>query len=113
MKVKQIQIKHPSLGEIVVNSGIEKDIAEQIGDICSDYSNEPLYYCANISKNEDETFSLKNLHVIRPEGIHIGWMKNSKGEKNFITVVTNKKAADDITVYPSAVLSVIYEEQKD
>lgn len=108
MKVNQIHIKHPILGEIIVNGSIEKKISEQIGDISEDYSKYPEYYYSEITKNEDGTFFLQKFGIIKPEGLNVGWMDNSKGQKNFITVVTNRKAGDDIMIYPSAVMSVVY-----
>jgi len=107
MKVNQIHIKHPILGEIIVNGAIDKEISEKIGDILEDYSKYPEYYYADITKNEDGTFYLQKFCVIKPESINVGWMDNSKGQKNFITVVTNRNISDDIMIYPSAILSVI------
>jgi len=108
MEVKQIHIKHPALGEIIVNGLIEKEINEQIGDISDDFSKYPQYYHAKISKNEDGTFYIQNFGVIKPEGINVGFMDNSKGSKTFVTIITNRKAGDDIMIYPSAIMSVTY-----
>lgn len=108
MKVSQIHIKHPVLGEIVVNGTIKKKINEQIGDVTEDFSREPNYYYADITKNDDGTFFLERFGIIKPVSYNIGWMDNSKGIKNFIQVISNVKAGDDIMIYPSAVLSVTY-----
>lgn len=108
MKINHIYIKHPNLGEIIIHGEISKEIEEQIGDVTNDYSKTPIYYHAQITKNENETFNIKDFRVIKPEGLNIGTMNNSKGNKTFITVITNKKAGNEITIYPSAVLSVEY-----
>lgn len=108
MKVKQIQINHPQLGQIVVNSSIEKEINELIGTVTDDYSKYPKYYHADIYKNEDGTFKIENLNIITPESINVGMMKTQGGCKSFVTLITNKKASADIVVYPSGVISVLY-----
>jgi hypothetical protein len=108
MKVKQISIKHTELGEIQIYSEIPNHIQQQIGDVVRDYSKGILFYHAEIEKNDDGTFKIMNLSVVRNECIIIGYMNNDKGVKNFITVVTNKKISDDFVVYPIAILSVIY-----
>jgi len=108
MKVKQITIKHPELGEISINGSIEESIQDKIGDVTNDYSNELLFYHAEIQENNNQIFSIKNLNVIKPESINVGWMENKKGHKNFITIITNRKISEDINIYPLAVLSVIY-----
>lgn len=110
MKVKQISIKHPELGDIEINSTIQKQVADKIGDVAEDYTRECLFYYSDINKNEDGTFDINKLMVIQPERLDVGWMNNSKGNKGFITVITNRVAGDDITIYPNAIMSVIYNE---
>jgi len=110
MKTKQINIKHPKLGEIEIYSEIPNNILQRIGDVTFDYSKELLFYHADITKNNDGTFDIKNLSVIMPESINVGHMDNKKGCKNFITVITNRRISKDITVYPSSILSVIYNQ---
>jgi len=105
----QIQIKHPTLGKILINSQVEDDINEKIGTITEDYSKYPQYYHAKIEKNKDETFSIRDLHIIQPETITVGMMRTSTGGKSFITVITNRLVEEGVTVvYPSGVLSVNY-----
>lgn len=108
MKVKQIQINHPQLGQIVINSEVEKEINELIGTITNDYSKYPKYYHADIYKNKDGTFKIENLKIITPETINVGMMKTQYGCKSFVTLITNKNASSDIIVYPSGVISVSY-----
>lgn len=108
MKVNQIQINHPQLGQIVINSSVEKEINELIGTITDDYAKYPKYYHANIFKNEDGTFKIENLNIITPETINVGMMRTQGGCKSFVTLITNKKASADIVVYPSGVISVSY-----
>jgi hypothetical protein len=108
MKVKQIQINHPQLGQIVVNSKVEKEINDMIGTITHDYAKYPKYYHANIFKNEDGTFKIENLNIITPQSVNVGMMKTPVGCKSFVTLITNKKASEDIVVYPSGVISVSY-----
>ena len=109
MEIRKIQIKHPDLGKIVVHGAIDKEMNDLIGTIIEDYSTEPKYYYSKIIINKDDrTFSLKNVGVITPESIGVGWKETSSGNQNFITVITNRKACDDIIVYPSAVLSAVY-----
>lgn len=108
MKVKQIQINHPQLGQIVINSSVEKEINELIGTITHDYAKYPKYYHADIYKNSDDTFKIENLNIITPETINVGMMKTQGGCKSFVTLITNKKASADIVVYPSGVISVSY-----
>lgn len=109
VKVKQIEINHPSFGNIIINSVIPEEIMQKIGDVTGDYSKSPVFYYSSIIKNEDGTFCIKNLMVIKPESVNVGWMENSKGNKTFITVIVNRKAGDNIVIYPRSILSVIYE----
>lgn len=108
MKVNKIQIRHYKLGDIIINSEIEKNINEQIGNIVSDYSKYPKYFHAKIVENENGTFNISNINVITPETINVGMMYNSKGNKSFITVITNKNVSEDIIVYPLGIISVTY-----
>jgi hypothetical protein len=108
MKVKQIQFNHPQLGKIVVNSSVDKEINELIGTITDDYAKYPKYYYADIYKNEDGTFKIEKLNIITPEIINVGIIKTQGGCKNFVNIITNKKASEDIVVYPSGVISVSY-----
>ena len=108
MKVKQIQINHPQLGQIVINSSVEKEINELIGTITDDYAKYPKYYHADIYKNPDDTFKIENLNIITTETINVGMMKTQYGCKSFVTLITNKKASEDIVIYPAGVISVLY-----
>ena len=108
MKVKQIQINHPQLGQIVINSSVEKEINELIGTITDDYAKYPKYYHANIFKNEDGTFKIENLNIITPQSVNVGMMKTQGGCKSFVTLITNKTASEDIVIYPAGVISVEY-----
>ncbi len=108
MKVKKLKIEHSELGLMEVNTEIPKEVKEIVGDVASDYSKYPCFYHADITKTQDGNFEIKNLMVIKPDGVNVGWMENSKGNKNFITVIKNMKVGDDITVYPKGVISVIY-----
>lgn len=108
MKVKQIQINHPQLGQIVINSSVEKEINELIGTITNDYSKYPMYYHGDIYKNEDGTFKIQGLSIVQPESVIVGLMRTSYGSKNSVKIITNRKASEDIVVYPSGVVSVKY-----
>lgn len=109
-KINQIQINHPQLGPIVINSTIDEETNKLIGTITNDYATYPNYYHAKIFRNEDKTFAIKDLGIIRPEKIIVGKMKTSFGSKNSVKIIVNRKVGEDITVYPSGVFSVIYEE---
>lgn len=109
-EIKQININHQILGNIIIHTFVPKDIKELIGDVVGDYSRDPEFYYSEIIMNKDGAFFIKNLRVIRPENINVGWMDNSKGVKNFITVITDREAGDDILIYPPAIYSVIYED---
>ncbi len=111
--VKSIQINHSKLGIIDINTKIPNDINEYIGDVVDDYGCGLKFYHASVSIKEDGGFDIKNLSVIKPDSVNIGFMNNSKGIKNFISVVKNMHVDDSITVYPSAILSVIYEKTKN
>jgi hypothetical protein len=108
MKVNQIQFNHPQLGMIVVNSSVDKEINDMIGTITDDYAKYPMYYHANVFKNNDGTFEIKELKIIKPECIIVGMIKTQIGCKNHVNLITNKKASEDIVVYPSGVISVSY-----
>lgn len=107
--IKQITIKHPVLGEIVINSEVDKEINDLIGTITTNYSKYPNYYYANIAKNDDGSFKISRLRIIQPESIVVGFHKTDSGSSNCITVVTNRLLfdGDSITVYPLGILSII------
>tara|TARA_R110000824_G_scaffold187984_3_gene369285 strand:+ start:1425 stop:1760 length:336 start_codon:yes stop_codon:yes gene_type:complete len=111
MNIKIIQIKHHELGVIKISTSITKEIEESIGDTTFDYRTEPILYLADIEKLKDNTFSFVNFRVIIPKTVNIGYMNNSKGNKNFITVIKNISAGDAFTAYPSAILTVIYNKK--
>ena len=70
-----------------------------------------MYYRADIFKNEDGTFKIENLSIIQPESIIIGLMRTSYGNKNSVRIITNRKASEDIVVYPSGVISIKYNKK--
>ena len=115
MKLVSISIIHPTLGDITVNTSVPKDIQEKIGDVVPDYCRTTALYYGHIGTNGDGVFTLNGLMVIQPEQIDVGLMNNSKGNKTFITVMTNKPA--DIgfihLIYPNAIKSVCYEESME
>ena len=115
MKLVSISIIHPTLGDITVNTSVPKDIQEKIGDVLLDFCRTTPFYCGRVGKNSDGMFSLNGLMVVQSEKIDVGWMNNSKGNKTFITVMTNKPA--DIgfihLIYPNAIKSVCYEESME
>jgi len=106
MKIKQINIKHPTHGDIVVNASVPEEINESIGDVTHDFD-KTVFYHATI-KETSKGFELNRFRVIKAESVNIGWMENSKGSKNYITVIKNIDL-DNITMYPSGIISVIYE----
>lgn len=107
-EVDNIYIHHKTFGDIVIHGHISKEVNEQIGNVVEDYIKRDIYYHCKITVNEDGTFNLRPIYVIKPESIIIGWMDNSKGNKNFITVMTNRKVSEQITIYPQSILSVTY-----
>jgi hypothetical protein len=107
-KVKHIHVNHPKHGEIKIRTSIPSDINEMIGDVVSDYSKSPQLYHADVVENQDGTFDIKELKVIKPDKVGTGWMSNKKGNKNFITVIKNMPAGDDTTIYHAGVISVNY-----
>lgn len=108
MEINQIKIKHPNCGEILINTSIPDSIQERIGDVVRDYSEEVKYYHAKTITEDKEKFVIKDLCVITEEPINIGFMHNSKGIQNFITVITNRLIDKSIDIYPSAVMAVSY-----
>jgi len=108
--IKEININHPDYGVIEISTSIPNDINELIGDVVGDCDKLPHLYHANVVKNEEGNFDISQLKVIKPEGVNVGWMQNSKGSKNFITVIKNTHVGDDITIYPSGVISVKYNQ---
>ena len=100
MKVKKLKIDYSGLGTIEIHTEMPNEIKEIIGEVSGDYSKYPCFYHAN--------FDIQNLMVIKPDSVNVGWMKNSKGNKNFITVIKNMQVGDDITIYPKGVISVVY-----
>ena len=111
MKVKQIEINHPNYGKIIISTSVPDNIEESIGDVVTYNSERLCLYYANVLKNEDGTFDIKGLRVIKPDSVNVGWMNNSKGNKNYIEVVKNMSMEDgDMTVYPNGILSVIYND---
>lgn len=109
-KVKQIKFNHPDLGVIAVNDSIPIEINETIGNVVEDYSKVIEYYHANIAPNNDGTFVITDLKLIAPFALNIGWFKNSKGNKNFITVISNRSVSSNIIAYPASIHSVIYHD---
>jgi hypothetical protein len=79
-----------------------------IGDVVPDHSKTPHLYHADVVKNEDGTFCIEKLCLIKPDSVNVGWMTNNNLSKNYITVVKSITAGDDITIYPSGVISVNY-----
>jgi hypothetical protein len=108
MTVNKIEINHSELGLIEINTSIPKDIKENVGDVLDPNSKYKCFFHAEVQKNEDGTFDIRKLKVITPESVNVGWMENSKGRGNYITVIKNIFAGDDITIYPNGVLSVTY-----
>lgn len=109
IKIKKIQIKHPELGEILINSEVSDEVNNMIGTITHDYAKLPSYYHAKITENEDGTFKIKDLHHISPETINIGVKRVSGGLKTYVNIITNKSVSKDLIIYPNAVLAIIEE----
>ncbi len=108
MQVKTLKADFIGLGVIEVNTEIPNKISEYIGEVTRDYATEPCFYHATIKKTEEGNFSVKSLMVIKPIAVNVGWMENSKGNKNFITVIQNTTLIEKCTIYPNAVKSVVY-----
>lgn len=109
-KIKKLTIAHNELGNIEINTEIPEHIQEQIGDTTEDYTNSPKFYHADISKLPDGTFDVRRLKVIKPDCVDTGWMNNSKGSKNFVTIIKNISISDKIQVYPKGIISVEYKD---
>lgn len=108
IEVKEIEIKHPTEGDITINTAIPDEINESIGEIENSFGKDPGFYHATVIKNKDGTFDIKNLKVIKPDSVNVGWFSNSKGNRNYINVIKNLHVGDDLTIYPSGIISVIY-----
>ena len=107
-KLQEIQIIHPQLGKIIIHSELEEEMNNQIGKTTADHQKYPIYYYADITKNGDGTFTIRNFHVIKPEAIDVGYRKIPSGGKSFITVITNRWIKGDLVVYPSGVIYAKY-----
>lgn len=102
MPIKQIQFRHPHLGEIIVHSQLTKEIEDvlQNGAKWNISYSFKYYHATDIKKNQDGTFSISSLQLVHPKQI---WGKE----------LINQIAGDDIIIYPSAVLSVIITAVKE
>jgi len=108
MEIKSITVEHPQLGKITVNSEIPQEVNDLIGTITHDFSKDSGYYHGDIVANDNGTFHIRNLCVVKPESISVGFMKTGLGSKTFVTLFTNRNVSDDITFYPSGVCSATY-----
>lgn len=110
-EVKSINISHPTKGNIVVfqsEAVIKGEFGAMIGDVVTDHSPIPYIYHAKITKNKDNYFNIIDLKVIKPDAVIVGFMDNSKGCQNYITVIKNIDVTESMMVFPSGVLSVTY-----
>lgn len=107
----KLTIKHDTYGEITIHDKIPSEIMEMIGDVTSDFGKSTPFYYADIIKNEDATFTIKDLGIIKSESFNVGWMDNSKGSKNFVTLMVNRVSVGEFIAYPLGIISVNYNEQ--
>lgn len=110
MKVKEIHIKHPKHGEILVYGSVSKEMNDKIGTVI-DYEDHCRYYHAHITVNDNETFTLTLLSAIEARAVNVGYKETDYGCTNNITVYMNIVLDKVITIYPSGVISVIYEDE--
>lgn len=113
-EIKQISIKHPVTGEIIIHSEVDEKYNDLIGKFGDGGGKNGLkYYNGNICENENGTFLITDLKVLKSESFNVGWHKTNGGSKNFIDIFTNKHVPEDsLVIYPNAVLSVIYQSMK-
>jgi len=113
MEVKEITIKHSLFGEITIHTEIDKEYYELIGQRGDGGGKNGLkYFNGDVSKNEDETFSIRRLNLLQSENFIVGWHHQGSVQSTYVPLFVNKKACDDLVVYPNAILSVVYKENK-
>ena len=108
-EIKQITIKHPTEGEITVHTSLPEEISEMIGDVVSDFDDSKFYY-GYVRKLKDGSFVITELKLVAPESFNVGFMDNSKGCKNFITVLKTKNIGDEYVFFQNGVVSVEFED---
>jgi hypothetical protein len=108
MEIDKLEIEVSELGRITIHSELSKERNDLIGTLTHQYAKSPVHYYADIIKNEDGTFLIKDLKVVKPESIDVGWHRKSGQYSSSVTIITNRDVGKDITVYPKGVISVIY-----
>lgn len=111
-EIKQITIKHPSLGEITIHTEIDQKYNDLIGKFGDGGGVKGLkYFNGHVLENEDKTFSIVDLNLLQSKDVNVGWYKTNGGSRNFVSLFMNKPIEEHLLViYPSAVLSVVYKE---
>ena len=106
--IEKIIIEHSKLGQIEIHPSLPDKVNDLIGTITNDYSNDCFYF-ADIVINENETITIKQLRVIKPETVTVGHMITGKGSsKSFITVYMNVMLDTEIVCYPKTIISIYY-----
>ena len=113
MKIKQIKINHPELGEITVNSFVPYELMKEVGTVTGDFSKIKPFYSGDIWSNDDGTFSIRRLRVVETNRVGVGHKETDGGCTGGVTMITNfevDKESPIITIYPSGVISLIKDE---
>lgn len=112
MKIKQLAIKHPELGEITIHSKVPHELMQQVGTVVAHYSKINPFFSGRIWDNEDGSFTIQYLRMVQTENIGVGEKIDGSSIQGGVTMITNKRVdneSDRIKIYPSGVLSVITE----
>jgi hypothetical protein len=106
MKITRISIKDPNLGEITIHSELPQEVNDKIGTIAYDFAKDKFYF-ADIKKNENEVFEIRELRVVMPKGFNVGFHNTSGGSKNYTNLYVNHFIGN-FDLFQNAVVSVKY-----
>lgn len=105
-EVKSMVIIHPKFGNIEVFNGLTEEDNKIIGERVSDYADEPYMYYGDISLNDDGTYNIIRLGVIKPGRVEVGSIKIGNTYTSSINVFKNIKLEEKLLMYPNGVVSV-------
>ena len=110
-QLEKIIIQHSKLGQIEIHPSLPDKVNDLIGTITNDYSID-CYYFADITVNENETITIKQLRVIRPEQVDVGYKKTSStSSQNYVTLYKNIMLDTEIICYPKSIISIYYQQE--
>lgn len=107
-KIQKIRIDHNDLGDIEIYNYLPEDENNLIGTIADDYS-KFLFYYADITLNENETITVRNLNVIKPEFVNTGLINKGGVCSNGVNIYKNLRVNSEIVCYTKSIISVFYE----